>query len=243
MDTGLSEARRCGRPCPYKGADFPDGPLGTRTQAHTASTYTCTQGVLTYAHTGSHICVHTQAHKHALGHRHPGMCRRVHTGSHAHAHISSRVHMRMFTSTQACSHLHTKLTHRCAHAQTYTDTHRHTHMHTQRFRSHFTLSHPSACPRLEKQAPRVPRGLAELQPVAVGVSWHLPGPALAPWTHGLPQLAPLPHTWPRSWPPSSRLGLGRAVAGGVAISGLARDVSALPSLLQASWRARTGLGT
>lgn len=75
----------------------------------------------------------------------------------------------------------------------------------------------------------MPRGLAELQPVAVGVSWHLPGPALAPWTHGLPQLAPLPHTWPRSWPPSSRLGLGRAVAGGAVISGLARDVSALPS--------------
>lgn len=146
MDTGLSEARRCGRPCPYKGADFPDGPLGTRThactrtQAHTASTYTCTQGVLTYAHTGSHVCVHTQAHKHALGHRHPGTCRHVHTGSHACAHIgmharahtSSHVHMRMFTSTQACSQLHTKLTHRCAHAQTYTDTHRHTHMHTQR---------------------------------------------------------------------------------------------------------------
>lgn len=154
MDTGLSEARRCGRPCPYKGADFPDGSLGTRTQvctrtqAHTASTYTCTQGVLTYAHTGSHICVHTQAHKHALGHRHPGMCRRVHTGSHAHAHAhtSSRVHMHMFTSTQACSHLHTKLTHRCAHAQTYTETHRHTHMHTQRSQKPLHTETPVSLP-------------------------------------------------------------------------------------------------
>lgn len=253
VHTGLSEARRCDRPCPYERADFPDGPLCTHTCAH-AHRLTCM-----CAHMHRHtLPQHTHVHRarshmhsgmHAHVHRHPGMCKHAHTVSHAcahwHAHTcthrltrlcahryactrmhtSSLARLHMFTSTQAYTSTCTQV---CSHLHTKL-THTCTRAHTA-LRSRSPVRHPSACPCPEKQEPQAPRGLAEMQPIAaVCLPRTLPG---QPWPRGdtaFPSSRLSSTAWPRPWPPPSWLCFGWAVASGAVFPGLARYVPALPS--------------